>query len=102
MAGDHSEVVVSTSTVFPGDPADEQDVEGIYGPPCFDEDSLTIGSGFNNDEEDADWGRWQAGSNLDDGDEGDDELGDDGDDDSQENIVIFSPRKCSPTVDNQG
>lgn len=101
-AGDFSEAVASTSAVPPVDPADEQGVEDIYGPPCFDEDSSTIGSGFDHEEDDDDRGRWRTGSDLDDGDEDDDELGDDGDDDdSQENVVTFSPRKRSPILDDQ-
>ncbi|KIJ98161.1 hypothetical protein K443DRAFT_9358 [Laccaria amethystina LaAM-08-1] len=96
MAGDRSEVVASTSAVPPVDPSDEQGMEGIHGPPCFDEDSSTI------EEEDDDRGRWWTGSDLDDGDNDDDELGDDGDnDDNQENVVTFSPRKRSPTFAGQ-
>ena len=43
------------------DPADEQGVEDINGLPCFDEDSSTIESWFDNEEDDnwgsmADWG----------------------------------------------
>ncbi|KIJ90150.1 hypothetical protein K443DRAFT_15478, partial [Laccaria amethystina LaAM-08-1] len=94
-AGDFSEAVASTSVVPPVDSADEQGVEDIYGPSCFDEDSSTIGSGFDHEEEDDDRGRWRTGSDLDDGDEDGDELGDDGDDDddSQENVVRFVDRE---------
>ena len=102
IAGGRFEPVTPTSAIPPVDPADEQGVEDIYGPPCFDEDSSTIGSGFDN-EEDNDRGRWRTGSDLDDGDEDDDDLGDDGDDDddSQENVVTFSPRKRSPNFDDE-
>ena len=97
IAGGCSEPVTPTSAVSPVDPA-----EDIYGLPCFDEDSSTIGSGFDNEEEDDDQGQWRTGSDLDDGDEDDDNLGDDGDDDdSQENIVIFSLRKQSPNFNDK-
>ena len=100
IAGGCSEPVTPTLAVPPVDPADEQGVEDIYGPPCFDEDSSTIGSGFDN-EEDNDRGRWRTGSDLGDGDEDDDDLGGYGDDDSQENVVTFSPRKRSPNFDDE-
>ena len=46
--------------------------------------------------------RWRTGGYLDDGDEADDDLGDDGDDDnSQKNVVTFSPRKRSFDLDDQ-
>jgi hypothetical protein len=69
-------------------------------PSCFDEDSSTIGSGFDHEEEDDDRGRWRTGSDLDDGDEDGDELGDDGDDDddSQENVVRFVDRELVDRV----
>ena len=103
IAGGRSEPVTPTSAVPLVDPADEQGVEDIYGPPCLDEDSSTIGSGFDNEEDDAGRGRWRTGSDLDDGDEDDDDLCDDGDDDddSQENVVTFSPRKRSPNFDDE-
>ena len=101
IAGGFSEAVASTSAVPAVDPTDEQGVKAIYDPPSFDEDSSTIGSGFDNEEDD-DRGQQRTGSDLDDGDEDDDELGDDGDDDdSQENVVTFSPRKRSPNFDDQ-
>ena len=55
-AGGFSEVAASTSAVPPVDPACEQCVGNINGPPCFDEDSSTIECGFDYEEEDDDWG----------------------------------------------
>jgi hypothetical protein len=77
------------STWAPGSSVPEEtfdDVNERYGQPIYDEDSSTLASGPDDDD------NWQRGSEFD-GDDADYDDDDDAIDSDQDNGVIFSPRR---------